>query len=124
MIIIELISIRQNPIIILVLSLGLESVWQVNQVFLRGHIIRDSGNCQVISAPTGSGKTVVLELAILRLLSVNIDLKGGFVHDIGKLKVVYIGPTKSLVQEKVSASSSVLTFFIVFAERQTNSNVN
>lgn len=42
----------------------------------------------VISAPTGSGKTVLFELCILRLLSKFISQEGGFVHLKGTLKTV------------------------------------
>lgn len=42
----------------------------------------------VISAPTGSGKTVIFELCILRLLSKFISKEGRFVHLKGTLKTV------------------------------------
>ncbi|KAK4846686.1 hypothetical protein QYF36_020841 [Acer negundo] len=54
----------------------------------------------VISAPTGSGKTVLFELCILRLLSRFIT-EGRFVHIKGTLKTIYIAPSKALVQEKL-----------------------
>ncbi|KAL9366988.1 hypothetical protein Peur_038187 [Populus x canadensis] len=54
----------------------------------------------VISAPTGSGKTVLFELCILRLLSRFIS-EGRFVHVKGMLKTIYIAPSKALVQEKL-----------------------
>ncbi|XP_070204883.1 probable ATP-dependent DNA helicase HFM1 isoform X2 [Littorina saxatilis] len=48
----------------------------------------------VVSAPTGSGKTALFELAMVRLLlSAQLPL-----HDI---KIVYIGPMKSLCSERV-----------------------
>ncbi|ESQ32691.1 hypothetical protein EUTSA_v10003551mg [Eutrema salsugineum] len=55
----------------------------------------------VISAPTGSGKTVLFELCILRLLSKSISNEGRFLHAKGALKTVYISPSKALVQEKL-----------------------
>ncbi|CAI8613036.1 unnamed protein product [Vicia faba] len=55
----------------------------------------------VISAPTGSGKTVLFELCILRLLARSISSEGRFIHVKGSLKTVYIAPSKALVQEKV-----------------------
>ncbi|KAK9018141.1 hypothetical protein V6N11_001122 [Hibiscus sabdariffa] len=55
----------------------------------------------VISAPTGSGKTVLFELCILRLLSRFISGDGKFVHIKGTLKTIYIAPSKALVQEKL-----------------------
>ncbi|EOY02467.1 ATP binding,ATP-dependent helicases,DNA helicases [Theobroma cacao] len=61
----------------------------------------------VISAPTGSGKTVLFELCILRLLSRFITGDGRFVHIKGTLKTfgfglkIYIAPSKALVQEKL-----------------------
>ena len=45
----------------------------------------------VLSAPTGSGKTLVMELAICRLLSQNRN---------GDFKVVYQAPTKALCTER------------------------
>lgn len=42
----------------------------------------------VISAPTGSGKTVLFELCILRLLSRFISEEGRFIHSKGTLKTV------------------------------------
>ncbi|KAI7488824.1 P-loop containing nucleoside triphosphate hydrolase protein [Hortaea werneckii] len=45
----------------------------------------------VLSAPTGSGKTAVMELAICRLIN-------GFAH--GSYKIVYQAPTKSLCSER------------------------
>lgn len=54
----------------------------------------------VIAAPTGSGKTVLLELAILQLLSRSIDSSGAFVHRPGTAKAVYLAPARALVQEK------------------------
>ncbi|KAL8901398.1 MAG: hypothetical protein Q9207_005230 [Kuettlingeria erythrocarpa] len=45
----------------------------------------------VVSAPTGSGKTVILELSICQLLS-------GFQAD--QFKIVYMAPTKSLCAER------------------------
>ncbi|WZZ36346.1 hypothetical protein YC2023_019747 [Brassica napus] len=55
----------------------------------------------VISAPTGSGKTGLFELCILRLLSKSISSDGRFLHAKGALKTVYISPSKALVQEKL-----------------------
>ena len=45
----------------------------------------------VVAAPTGSGKTVVLEMAICKLLL-------GFKTD--QYKIVYMAPTKSLCSER------------------------
>ncbi|KAJ5082947.1 hypothetical protein N7532_011990 [Penicillium argentinense] len=50
-----------------------------------------TNNNLVLSAPTGSGKTVVMELAICRLLNVLKD---------ERFKVVYQAPTKSLCAER------------------------
>ncbi|KAI3845328.1 hypothetical protein MKW98_009394 [Papaver atlanticum] len=55
----------------------------------------------VISAPTGSGKTVLFELCILKLLSMFLSQDGRFLHMKGTLKTVYIAPSKALVQEKL-----------------------
>lgn len=46
----------------------------------------------VISAPTGSGKTVLFELCILRLLSKFISAEGKFIHVKGTLKTVGFYP--------------------------------
>lgn len=53
---------------------------------------------QVIAAPTGSGKTVVLELAVLRMLFRSINKQGLFRHIRGSLRAVYLAPSKALVQ--------------------------
>ncbi|KAF0931605.1 hypothetical protein E2562_005569 [Oryza meyeriana var. granulata] len=55
----------------------------------------------VISAPTGSGKTVLFELCILRLLSrfLSSELRFNLIQ--GTLKTIYIAPMKALVQEKL-----------------------
>lgn len=45
----------------------------------------------VLSAPTGSGKTVIMELAICRLMSTSKD---------ERFKVIYQAPTKSLCSER------------------------
>lgn len=55
----------------------------------------------VISAPTGSGKTVLFELCILRLLSRFISGEGKFIHIKGSLKTIYVAPSKALIQEKL-----------------------
>ncbi|XP_058088895.1 DExH-box ATP-dependent RNA helicase DExH17 [Magnolia sinica] len=55
----------------------------------------------VISAPTGSGKTVLFELCILRLLSRFLSQDGKFNHIKGNFKTIYIAPSKALVQEKL-----------------------
>ncbi|KAL4763068.1 putative DEAD/DEAH box DNA helicase (Mer3) [Aspergillus foveolatus] len=55
------------------------------------HTVYKSDDNVVIAAPTGSGKTVVMELAICRLLNIRKDQK---------FKVVYQAPTKSLCSER------------------------
>jgi ATP-dependent DNA helicase HFM1/MER3 len=55
----------------------------------------------VLSAPTGSGKTVVMELAMLRLWNRCVDTSGRFNHAPGRLKTVYLAPARALVQERV-----------------------
>lgn len=54
-------------------------------------IYEEDNNC-VISSPTGSGKTVLFELAIVRLLNLT--------NDPNTLKVLYISPTKALCLER------------------------
>jgi ATP-dependent DNA helicase HFM1/MER3 len=56
-----------------------------------GPIYRRNDNV-VVSAPTGSGKTAILELAICRLI------EG---HRSGEFKIVYQAPTKSLCSERM-----------------------
>lgn len=53
----------------------------------------------VISAPTGSGKTVLFELCILRLLSRLIS-EGRFVHIKGILKTVSANHSDALAKLK------------------------
>ncbi|KAH9319131.1 hypothetical protein KI387_020900, partial [Taxus chinensis] len=55
----------------------------------------------VISAPTGSGKTVLFELCILRLLSRYLTPGGKLSLIRGGFKTIYIAPSKALVQEKL-----------------------
>ena len=57
---------------------------------------------QVVSAPTGSGKTVVMELAILRMVRKYIQADGSFNHEPGTTKAIYIAPSKALIQERVA----------------------
>ena len=56
----------------------------------------------IIAAPTGAGKTVCLELALLRLLSSQLADRAGshFNPPRGNLKAVYLAPTRSLVGEQ------------------------
>ncbi|OQE42952.1 hypothetical protein PENCOP_c003G06758 [Penicillium coprophilum] len=55
------------------------------------HSVYNSNDNIVLAAPTGSGKTVVMELAICRLLNTLKD---------ERFKVVYQAPTKSLCSER------------------------
>jgi ATP-dependent DNA helicase HFM1/MER3 len=55
------------------------------------HPVYKTNDNIVLAAPTGSGKTVVMELAICRLLNVLKD---------ERFKVVYQAPTKSLCSER------------------------
>ncbi|XP_027153798.1 DExH-box ATP-dependent RNA helicase DExH17 [Coffea eugenioides] len=55
----------------------------------------------VISAPTGSGKTVLFELCILRVFSRFISAEEKLIHLKGTMKTVYVAPSKALVQEKL-----------------------
>jgi ATP-dependent DNA helicase HFM1/MER3 len=55
------------------------------------HTVYNANDNLVLSAPTGSGKTVIMELAICRLLNILKD---------ERFKVVYQAPTKSLCAER------------------------
>ena len=63
--------------------------------------------CVLVGAPTGSGKTVAGELAILRELNLQQGVEGengegeGKKRKKGGRKIVYIGPMKALVHERV-----------------------
>ncbi len=60
---------------------------------------KDDGN-MLICAPTGSGKTNVAMLSILREIGKNRDPETGEI-DLDAFKIVYIAPLKALVQEQV-----------------------
>jgi pre-mRNA-splicing helicase BRR2 len=59
----------------------------------------DDGN-MLVCAPTGSGKTNVAMLSILREIGKNRNPKTGEI-DLDAFKIVYIAPLKALVQEQV-----------------------
>lgn len=59
----------------------------------------DDGN-MLICAPTGSGKTNVAMLAMLREIGKHRDPKTGEI-DLDSFKIIYIAPLKALVQEQV-----------------------
>ncbi|RCI07855.1 hypothetical protein L249_5800 [Ophiocordyceps polyrhachis-furcata BCC 54312] len=60
----------------------------------------EGGDNMLVCAPTGSGKTNVAMLTILRELGRNRDQSTGEV-DLDAFKIVYIAPLKALVQEQV-----------------------
>ncbi|KAL7728232.1 hypothetical protein ACLKA6_005645 [Drosophila palustris] len=55
------------------------------------HCLYHTDNNVLLGAPTGSGKTIVAEIAIFRAINLN-----------PKCKVVYIAPLKALVKERIS----------------------
>lgn len=63
-------------------------------------------NC-IISSPTGSGKTVLFELAILNLI------KDSNQNNINNIKIIYVAPTKSLCQEIYKKWKNQLNFLTV-----------
>ena len=53
----------------------------------------------LITAPTGSGKTLLFELAIARVIKLNYDINSkSYLNK--NFKIIYIAPIKSLCQEK------------------------
>jgi len=69
-------------------------------------IIWKTNNNMIISAPTGSGKTVLFELAICKLFSLE-----DFTEITSSLKVIYIAPIKTLCQQKFSEWQEKFTKF-------------
>ena len=60
--------------------------------------VYNSDKSCVISSPTGSGKTVLFELAIIKLLNKRMnDTRGNNMADV---KILYMAPTKALCSEK------------------------
>jgi hypothetical protein len=60
-----------------------------------------------VSAPTGSGKTVVFELALLRMLSAVagcVDPSGAFVRRPGRVKAVYVAPMRVRTHTRTDAA--------------------
>lgn len=68
---------------------------------------------QVIAAPTGSGKTVILELAILRVLSTGVNEQGRFSHRGGSLRAVYLAPSKALVQAMTQSKNVSMLVLVI-----------
>jgi len=63
------------------------------QSIIAGDIYESNVN-MVVSAPTGSGKTIVMELAILRAASKAVNPND--------VKIIYVAPNKALCQQKVA----------------------
>ena len=64
-----------------------------------------SDDHMVVSAPTGSGKTAIFEIAMARFFSVDLNSQlaarqNGQKHVTKKRKIVYIAPSKSLCEER------------------------
>ena len=53
---------------------------------------------QVVGAPTGSGKTGILELAILGMMSKALQGEQLIPHPQRQRKAIYLAPSKALVQ--------------------------
>ena len=64
---------------------------------------------QVVAAPTGSGKTGILELAILRMLSRALQGQQLSPHPNGQLRAIYLAPSKALVQVSLTFLSVQLS---------------
>ncbi|KAI0748557.1 Sec63 Brl domain-containing protein [Daedaleopsis nitida] len=79
--------------------------------------VMHSDENMVISAPTGSGKTVLFELAIVKMLR---ETSGSG----QKVKCVYIAPTKSLCTEKASDWQAKFAMFGAKCSELTGDTVN
>lgn len=83
-------------------------------------------NC-IITAPTGSGKTLLFELAMARVIKENFDqIENNFLNK--SFKMIYIGPIKSLCQEKFNEwkiKYNLLNLIVVEATGDSdNLNIN
>ena len=80
---------------------GFGSSKELNRIQTRCYpsAFKDDGN-MLICAPTGSGKTNVAMLAMLREIGKHRDPETGAV-DLDSFKIVFIAPLKALVQEQV-----------------------
>ncbi|SCV00381.1 LAME_0G09340g1_1 [Lachancea meyersii CBS 8951] len=77
----------------------------------------------LICAPTGSGKTNIAMLTILRVLSHHLDQNRG-TFNLKNFKVVYIAPLKALVQEQVREfQRRLMTYGIKVGELTGDSNI-
>ncbi|SCU85873.1 LANO_0C05798g1_1 [Lachancea nothofagi CBS 11611] len=75
-------------------------------------------NNMLICAPTGSGKTNIAMLTVLRTLSHHLDSNTG-TFDLKRFKMVYIAPLKALVQEQVREFQRRLAAFGIKVEELT-----
>ena len=66
--------------------------------FAGRRLIYGNVHAQVVAAPTGSGKTGILELAILGMMSKDVQGEQLVPHPQRQLKAVYLAPSKALVQ--------------------------
>ena len=91
----ELLDLRPLPISV-ILEEGIRSLFQASfshfnpvqtQVF---HSVYHGDDNILLGAPTGSGKTIVAELSVMRLFRTN-----------PQAKVIYVAPLKALVRERV-----------------------
>lgn len=71
----------------------------------------------VVSAPTGSGKTGVFELAIIKVI---LDSERRHNIDFGAAKIVYLAPTKALCSERRSDWSSKFRDFNIQCHELTS----
>ncbi|CAO3703252.1 unnamed protein product [Rhizopus stolonifer] len=95
-----------------------------NSIFKFGHFNKMQSKCitdafyennnLVISAPTGSGKTIILELAIIRTL-----LNNGT-----DAKIIYMAPTKSLCSERVKDWEIKFKSFGIECKEYTGDTLN
>ena len=77
------------------------AVWLTDAAL--SEVLKSQAVNRAARAVAGSGKTGVMEIALLRLLRPQLDAEGRVLKGKrGAVKAVYIAPMRALVQEKLS----------------------